>query len=330
MAGLVQGQLAGCIKWLPPKDELDGSDLDIEEGCCDHPVVVISTRPRNGRVKVLIVTSFGGRGLEDKFPKAGPWRLAHLPIAPSDAHPDNGIQLVLRDPSHRLRKQSYVKTENKQSIRLASLQPYNNHGPDIFLSKQSYETLVKYIRFNESPDLPPSHALAGVHAVPDYSHGPGLARPVNYQRSGAEEDVAFVLDYGTRRSAELARPAGFINETPRSYFAPTPSSAATRATRATRQPLLPTHEEYRPVVRGSYSTLPTARPAGADDGDGSAGSSKWQKLWYCMKILLGICLCLGITYGLYRAGYWVFDRLRDMFKSVSGRSQTSRLWASFL
>ncbi len=98
------------------------------------------------------ITSFGGLDLERKYPNQPSARHDHLPIAPSKAHPDNGILLVLKDPSCGLRKRSYVKTRDKHSILLASLQPYNRQGPEIFLSKRSYKTLIKRIQFSESAD----------------------------------------------------------------------------------------------------------------------------------------------------------------------------------
>lgn len=104
----------------------------------------------------LQITSFGGVDLEKKFPSSTSARHDHLPIAPSKTHPDNGVLLILDDPSYQLRKKSYVKTRKRQSIRLASLQPYNRRGPDIFLSERSCQTLIQHIQFTEPPyQLPP-------------------------------------------------------------------------------------------------------------------------------------------------------------------------------
>ena len=54
--------LAGVIKWLPKKPELEGrgietSSLGIEEGAYGHPVVILSPRPENGWVQALLVSS---------------------------------------------------------------------------------------------------------------------------------------------------------------------------------------------------------------------------------------------------------------------------------
>ncbi|KAJ2995272.1 hypothetical protein NUW58_g1319 [Xylaria curta] len=149
MPGLIREPLAGCIKWLPRKDELVPADASIDEGCCQHPVVILSTKAQNGRVEILIITSFGGIDLETKYPTHLSARKNHLPIKPHKAHPDNGILLVLENPSIELRKKSYVKTRDRRTILLASLQPYNRQGPEVFLSKKSYKILVQYVGFVE-------------------------------------------------------------------------------------------------------------------------------------------------------------------------------------
>ena len=49
-------QYEGCIFWLPKKDEIDENllwDVDIEEGCFDHPVVVLSTDEQKAAVLIV-------------------------------------------------------------------------------------------------------------------------------------------------------------------------------------------------------------------------------------------------------------------------------------
>lgn len=50
---------AGCIFWLPKKDYIDErllAGIDIDDGCFNHPVVVLSIDPNDGKATVLIVS----------------------------------------------------------------------------------------------------------------------------------------------------------------------------------------------------------------------------------------------------------------------------------
>ena len=52
---------AGCILWLPKKDDIDQSLLtgfNIDNGCFNHPVVVLSTGS-SGRKAMVLIVSFG-------------------------------------------------------------------------------------------------------------------------------------------------------------------------------------------------------------------------------------------------------------------------------
>jgi hypothetical protein len=55
MPGVIQEPLAGCIKWLPLKAKLVPANEDIDEGCCRHPVVILSSRAQDGRVTIFNV-----------------------------------------------------------------------------------------------------------------------------------------------------------------------------------------------------------------------------------------------------------------------------------
>jgi hypothetical protein len=49
---------AGCILWLPKKDDIEQRFLtgfDIDDGCFNHPVLVLSTRSSGRKAMVLIV-----------------------------------------------------------------------------------------------------------------------------------------------------------------------------------------------------------------------------------------------------------------------------------
>ncbi|TGJ87190.1 hypothetical protein E0Z10_g1609 [Xylaria hypoxylon] len=303
MPGVLLDPIAGCIKWLPRKQDLMPTDSSIEEGCCHHPVVILSTQPRNDRVEFLTITSFGGLDLETKYPTQLQARQNHLPIAPSKTHPDNGIRLVLRDTSQKLRKKSYVKTKQKRSIFLASLQPYNRQGPEVFLSKRSYQALIKYIQFTEPPHELVLDSLA-VGRTPSFLRDIDLERSLDERQRAAAEDVVSLLNYHARSTE------GNRAQQPRSsYQAPRHNIAthtpSTYATRAERQPLLPPHEEYRPRHYGSHTILPTTHPIRPDYGSGSSKPFDWAKFRKCVKIVLWICMTLFISYGVYRGGCWV-------------------------
>jgi len=48
-----QNGLAGLIMWLPPKP-LNAS-FDFEDGCHNHPVLMLSSQPKDGMVDFFIV-----------------------------------------------------------------------------------------------------------------------------------------------------------------------------------------------------------------------------------------------------------------------------------
>lgn len=58
-------QLAGCILWLPRKEDLpnnrDECDSDLEEDRCNHPVVVLSPHLEDGKVVYLMVRLLASR-----------------------------------------------------------------------------------------------------------------------------------------------------------------------------------------------------------------------------------------------------------------------------
>ncbi|KAI0451615.1 hypothetical protein F5B21DRAFT_486613 [Xylaria acuta] len=330
MPGVIQEPLAGCIKWLPRKESLMPADPNIEEGCCNHPVVILSTRPQIGKVQILIITSFGGDDLETKYPTQALARLDHLPIAPSRAHPDNGVLLVLKDPSDKMRKKSYVKMRNRYSILLCSLEPYNRLGPEIFLSKKSYHTLIKHTKFVEPQDAPVLYGLAHTRTPRSSPYGQDLERANGIRRNRAVEDVTFLPGYytGVTEYDRTSRP-NLNSHTGNNYSVrPIPSITSYRAE---RQPLFATREEYLPRSYGSYTPLPTTHPIPPSDGSGSSGP------WKSIKVLIGIFLASLISYGLYYGGrsYWAVvlgthPRVltTKAFESVGGIAKS--IWVSFL
>ena len=92
-----------------------------------------------------------------KYPIQGHQRDHHLPISPSPAHPDNGILLFLQN-SAELRKKSYIKTERKYTINVASLDPYCSSGKEYKLKESSNSILKAYINFIPPTTHPNLHS----------------------------------------------------------------------------------------------------------------------------------------------------------------------------
>ncbi|KAI1299497.1 hypothetical protein F5Y03DRAFT_366102 [Xylaria venustula] len=320
MPGVIVEPLAGCIKWLPRKDELKPADSTIDEGCCNHPVVILSTGTHNGIVEILVITSFGGVDLETKFPTENQARRNHLPIAPGRVHPDNGILLYLRDQARDLKKRSYVNTRDKHSILLASLRPYNRRGPEIFLSKRSYKTLVKHSRFTESTDAPLPGALADVYRPSSSSHQYNLGRSISIERSNAEEDMETWSSF-LRRTADNSRANVQINaEASRSH--PAAHISGITAARPERQQLLPANRDYRSYHYGRSNTLlPTTHPIRNEDA--SSKPSNWETFWTWVGIVATICLAAAVCYGFYRGGCWVVAALGRALRWIKEGSQSA-------
>ncbi|KAI0517463.1 hypothetical protein F5B22DRAFT_603058 [Xylaria bambusicola] len=325
MPGVIIEPIAGCIKWLPPKEDLVPDDPEIDDGCCNHPVVILSTVPRANKVDILIITSFGGLDLETKYPNQQSARLDHLPIAPSKAHPDNGTLLVLKDPLYELRKRSYVKTRAQYTILLASLQPYNRHGPEVFLSKKSYKALVKHIKYSEPAYLPSLDATRIKRIQPTSSTANYSIIP---QRTGAEEDLAFLQQYW-RTEYDRARRVEPSPQLLRAYS----NTHAVRLTASANdtQPLL--GGEYRPRSYGNYPVLPVSHPVHTGHGSGSSTPAGWENIRKCIKVVMWICFALLLSYGLYRGGCLivsalpqVLDWMKKMFQSIEVTVQ--KLWSS--
>ncbi|KAF6219505.1 hypothetical protein HO133_003974 [Letharia lupina] len=141
--------IPGQLSYLPKRrdDEpfsLSGSE--IPDGCSDHPVVILATDQRERKAVVLILTSFGGKSLNEhsSIPRI---RASHLPIHPSPVHPDNGILLFL-DQDIELRKMSYVNTESPRQIEWALLQRHYREqrtGERFRLRPDSFAKLLDYI-----------------------------------------------------------------------------------------------------------------------------------------------------------------------------------------
>ncbi|GAW21363.1 hypothetical protein ANO14919_108820 [Xylariales sp. No.14919] len=318
-------QLAGCIKWLPPKEDLVPIDANIDDGCCNHPVVILSTVPRDRKVDILIITSLGGLDLEARYPNQPSARHDHLPIAPSRAHPDNGTLLVLKDLSFELRKRSYVKTRTQHTILLSSLKPYDRHGPEVFLSKRSYKVLVKHVQYSEPTQVPSLDTLRYGHITQSTSTRHDIERSVAIKRSGPAEDVAFLYQQ-MRASYNRNSRADHSLQIPKSYY--NTQSARITTSSSERQSLLYTKEDRRPRPYRGHSVLPSTHQIRADYRSDASEPFDWENFIKCVKVIMTICFVLPL-YALYLGGRWVvttYGRVLDWKKktrqSVVGKIQS--------
>ncbi|KAI0854682.1 hypothetical protein F4860DRAFT_508042 [Xylaria cubensis] len=320
--------LAGCIKWLPPKDELAVSDTILDDGCYNHPVLLLTSHLPNGKADVFIITSFGGVDLETRFPTQLEVRRHHLPIAPSPAHPDNGILLVLRDKSYKLRKNSYVNTRDKRVVRVDLLRPYNRRQPDPCLSKKSFKQLCQYANYEEPLITTPFDRDVPTESTPDIlAINRATFRLLEAAQRGSPHEIESSVEQYLLYAESGRRPQSIHAQAPRDHHIRTDPSAA--ASRSERQPLLSAaggRENRTP--RRYYDTLPTTHPIRPIYG--STGDEEkpfdWENFWKCMKTLAWICAAIAGFYGSYRVGCWVVDVVgrsiiwtKGAFEQTAGR-----------
>ncbi|KAI1092030.1 hypothetical protein F5B19DRAFT_237964 [Rostrohypoxylon terebratum] len=344
-------QLAGCILWLPRKEELPNNreecDSDLEEDRCNHPVVVLSPHLEDGRVVYLMMTSLNGKSLEMRFMTQPNVRREHLPIRPCDPHPDNGILLSLEDVALQLRKRSYVKTKDQHRIRLSSLRPYDRNNPDYILSKKSYQELIQHARYTPPAPHPASHA---VHTSPALSSSARRTQqttptiPRTRERSGSYSEYVSAL-----RGLESP------TSPPRAQYNPITSPTPIRYTRTVipneRDPLLPSHG----YARSSYTTYPGSypgtysfhspnthpaygyRPASHAGyrGPEPPRPFDWATFWKRLGKLFLVAVAFGCAYGTYRLLGWVIDLARGagyLMKVTAADSgnKTAGFWSTLV
>lgn len=95
----------GCILWLPSKAEIgkiSDSELDRQDpGFFNHPVLVLNIEvagPQSATVQFARMTSLNKRNLSEIESSR---QDDYLPIAPSEAHPNNGILLRLENEASK-------------------------------------------------------------------------------------------------------------------------------------------------------------------------------------------------------------------------------------
>jgi hypothetical protein len=148
------------------------------------------------------MTSLGGKDLQERHPRNSKVRSVHIPIHPSNAHPDNGMRLHLID-NQQLPKNSYVKLKPRRTIKAALLRPWKHEQYQ--LSAKSLKTLMKHIGFKSPwpstiyvrqpyPSPPPAHnPCAGTNynrTIPAIQYTPKYQRPVGWASPQDQKPVA--------------------------------------------------------------------------------------------------------------------------------------------
>ncbi|KAI1407719.1 hypothetical protein F5Y13DRAFT_174197 [Hypoxylon sp. FL1857] len=325
-------KLPGCILWLPSRDELrrdrEDSDSDLEEDRCNHPVVVLSPQPENGKVVYLMMTSLKGEGLE-RFKRNPNVRLEHLPIRPCHPHPDNGILLSLEDVTLELRKKSYVKTKKQHRILLASLLPYERRGPDYVLSRKSYQQLIQYAKFTPPAPHPASNTVSAPVRV--WQNDQPI--PITRERRGSYSEYVASL-----RGLEVA--SGSPPHAQHPQVANTnPTRYPRTAIRTERAPLLyassygssrpsyPSHSSAYPGSYPTYANTPSLR-AGYN-GPEAPEPFDWGRFW---KRLFWFAVGVAGLYATYRCAYWLFIASKETGSVIKNRidvvaSRIGGLWS---
>ncbi|KAI5923434.1 hypothetical protein F4810DRAFT_710516 [Camillea tinctor] len=300
--------LAGCIKWLPPKEELNSLPKGFDEGGLNHPVVILSPKTQDGKVTVLIMTSFGGVELKTKHASSRKKRIEYLPVEPCDPHPDNGILLKLQNPSPGMRKNSYVHTTSRRCIRFNMLRPYERRqSVELFLHPDSYRELAAYAKFDAPVVLVPAPTPPARAATWAPTQHPPTPPPPS-----------------TRRAS--------VQPTPQIHIPPGPPPQRLAAVRVSWQA-----EERRPLLPGPgrawqagpdtsrYVGSTRAEAAAGDDGEGRSGCSRFARfLWVVVRVAVGVLAC----YGVYRGYSWLTGAVAQVVgqKATALRGLGTRMW----
>lgn len=292
----------------------EGVDCSLSDGCYNHPIVILSPLARDGKVVILILTSFDGVDLATKH-RSAQIRQRYLPISPSPAHPDNKMLLHLDHSSLPLRKASNVNTHALHTIVLTSLHPYSNARDDYVLSASSYQELIKYAKF-EAP-------LVDVYNAAMLSS--------RAERAASRHSARSTRVASTRYQPRL-EPASHRETMPhvavpvRSQAPEIRQAAGSSSSRADGRSLVAGHVEPRPAGRIDRPTRSTYRPTYSYGNYGTINSSRTSRQsgsfaisrpgavqwgrpsdprpWTVLKILFWCTVAVLGGYGVYRAGCW--------------------------
>ena len=257
----------GAILRLPSKDQIPGylqSRTEIDNGCFDHPALIISIDQGFTKAAILIVstsweglfgsvtfvyqhrlrphkiTSFNGQDLLERHRYNTAARLDHLPIHPNNPHPDNG-ELLYLEGNAALPKKSYVKTGKQHIVDLLVLK--SDRSIRGKLSKESLTFLIKYIKFT-----PPAESSPVLPAESSTLHSPQRSRP---PYSDAPTHRPGLVECSNVHIPQVRAKAEVLGERPQA-----PSRSTTVAQTPPIRP--PVYHSYH--GSGTYGTIP-AQPA---------------------------------------------------------------------
>ncbi|KAK3989049.1 hypothetical protein QBC44DRAFT_396965 [Cladorrhinum sp. PSN332] len=160
-AGGSQEDLTGQIMWLPSPADMDltchATPLGLDEGCYNHPVLVLSSCPSKKEVEILIVTSFHSTSLSKKHRRNAALRKLYLPIHPAPTHPDLKGTLLHLEGNKELLRKSYVNLRKRWNVPLHVLKGYP-HGCQVGrktykLTKDSMTIISGFIAKSSAEDV---------------------------------------------------------------------------------------------------------------------------------------------------------------------------------
>lgn len=299
----------GAILWLPSKDQIPG-DLqirtEIDDGCFDHPALIIWIDKGSTKATILIITSFNSRDLFEKHGNNKAARQDHLPIYPNNPHPDNG-ELLYLEGNAALPKKSYVKTGKQHTVDPFILR--SDRSMKGKLSKESLTVLIKYIKF--TPPVEPSPVFPAESSTlhspqrsrPPYSDAPthrsGLVEysEVHIPQARARAEVLGERPQAPSRSTTVAqtpsiRPAAYHPCHDSSTYGTIPAQSANTHVRhgsSVSYPSASTYSTRSPTYYSSRPVLPISNYDSAANGNGNTPS--------CLSIICG-GLVMGTLLGV--------------------------------
>ncbi|KAK0648247.1 hypothetical protein B0T16DRAFT_113991 [Cercophora newfieldiana] len=284
-----QTHLAGQVMWLPWPNSIR-VPTNLEAGCYNHPVVILSPRPVDEKVVILMATSLQGHDLLQKFPDSKEKRVWYLPIHPSKRHPD--LNKVLKvENGLQLRKKSYVNTKDQHTIPFEALRVYARERPTqrYVLTSSSYQILIDQAGFSVPIESPVHQVIASLPV-----HQPSVPVADRMRRMGltavalGPETVPLLHAY-PEAPAISSRGAG-SRPSGRASAGVRISSVHNSVSPATRGVLVP------PLASGHRLPLPTPHSFGR-----RSGSSFWSIAWQSLAVLsAGLAIVGGIGFGAWK------------------------------
>ena len=135
----------GSVYYLPAFHDLPPSEqkrsTHINPGIFGHPVIIFAHDPWRAEAEVLVITSLDGKSLHE-YSQHQRVREAHIPIFPSEPHPNNGCITYL-DTDGGLPKKSHIKIDQRHNVPEAILKPLFDEqtGQQFRLRDSSFEEI---------------------------------------------------------------------------------------------------------------------------------------------------------------------------------------------